>query len=318
VGAYEGGGYCLSGVYRPQATCKMRELTGNFCSVCRRELDRRFLRRATAVARATVTNRTGVSLWLLCDGHFGTPACSGWTQVAPDATAELALSEGRFLFQSSSPALAAWSGVKLDAPREQFSIYANAADPFSAEATSDAGVVIEEDAGSTGACTLANVVINEVQTAGGSAADEFVELYNGCDAAVDLSGARVVYRAGSATSDSAILVTLAESIPAGGHYLLGSTVFAGAARARFASGIGAARGGIGLRDAAGTLIDAVAWGTVSNGFAEGTSAAARASAVLDRAHARRARQPRRRARLRRGRDADSWRRELTPTSGSPS
>src|SRR5690348_2335007 len=40
-----------------------------------------------------------------------------------------------------------------------------------------------------------HIVINEVQVAGASASDEWIELYNPCSNDVDLTGARIVYRA---------------------------------------------------------------------------------------------------------------------------
>jgi hypothetical protein len=45
VGAYEGGGYCEKGVWRPEPGCLMREVTTPMCAVCRRELERYFLKR---------------------------------------------------------------------------------------------------------------------------------------------------------------------------------------------------------------------------------------------------------------------------------
>ncbi len=269
VGAYQGGGFCAQGVYRPQPTCKMRSLDVEFCAVCRRELERRFARRAASVSRATITNRTGAELWVVCDGRFGTPRCTGWTKLAPDASAEMALSDGRFILSSST---VMWPTPAFDAPSAQFSIYANPADPFTmqGETTPDGGVVDT----AAGTCTLANVVINEVQTAGTSAADEFIELFNPCGAAIDLAGARLVYRSGAAAVDSAVLATLSGTISAGGYYVVASTQFAGTAQIRYTSGISASRGGVGLRDASDNLLDAVAWGAADNGFVETEPAAA--------------------------------------------
>jgi len=40
VGAFEGGSYCQSGIWRPVERCLMRQLDAPFCPVCARELDR--------------------------------------------------------------------------------------------------------------------------------------------------------------------------------------------------------------------------------------------------------------------------------------
>jgi hypothetical protein len=48
VGAYKGGLYCTEGVYRPQHTCFMRELSSSFCKVCEAHVNKTFLARAAA------------------------------------------------------------------------------------------------------------------------------------------------------------------------------------------------------------------------------------------------------------------------------
>jgi hypothetical protein len=42
VGAYEGGGYCATGVWRPEQTCMMRHNTDPFCAVCAGIAEKRF------------------------------------------------------------------------------------------------------------------------------------------------------------------------------------------------------------------------------------------------------------------------------------
>ncbi len=42
VGAFEGAAYCPSGMYRPQATCMMREVHKPFCSVCAHQVEQWF------------------------------------------------------------------------------------------------------------------------------------------------------------------------------------------------------------------------------------------------------------------------------------
>jgi len=45
VGAFEGAGYCTTGVFRPQHRCLMRALSNDWCKVCHRELVRYFAAR---------------------------------------------------------------------------------------------------------------------------------------------------------------------------------------------------------------------------------------------------------------------------------
>jgi hypothetical protein len=53
VGAYEGALYCVSGVYRPQDTCKMRDAAVGFCKVCLAQIATRFKARTAACHQGT-------------------------------------------------------------------------------------------------------------------------------------------------------------------------------------------------------------------------------------------------------------------------
>jgi hypothetical protein len=120
--------------------------------------------------------------------------------------------------------------------------------------------------------------VNELSTGtSASASDEFVEIVNAGDAAVDLGGWKLVYRSASGSSD----VTLATlpagtSLAAGGFLLFGGSGYAGshAADQSFTTGLAAAGGAVGLRDANGALVDGVGWGSAANGLVEGAPAAA--------------------------------------------
>jgi hypothetical protein len=120
--------------------------------------------------------------------------------------------------------------------------------------------------------------VNEVQTGTtGSAADEFVELSNTGNAAVEIGGWKVVYRSASGTSDTTLAtIPTGTSLPARGFYLLGGGGYAGAAESdlSFSAGLAATGGAVGIRDASGTLVDGVGWGTASNALVEGSAAAA--------------------------------------------
>lgn len=125
-----------------------------------------------------------------------------------------------------------------------------------------------------------HLVINEVQTGTTqTGTDEFVELFNPCAAAIAVDSYKLVYRAAANTNpasgaDSATLVAaLGGSIAAGGYRVYGGSGFSGAADGTLASGI-AASGAVGLRDAAGALVDSVAYGSVVAGNAFIETAAA--------------------------------------------
>jgi hypothetical protein len=126
-------------------------------------------------------------------------------------------------------------------------------------------------AGTGGSCT---VKINEVQTGGTVALDEFIELYNACpDGAFDLSGYALVYRSATGTSDVPRVAFTATQIAAGKPYFVcANTAFAGTADVRYTDGLAADGGGLALRAPDGRIVDAVGWGTASNAFVEGAAA----------------------------------------------
>ncbi len=132
------------------------------------------------------------------------------------------------------------------------------------------------------------VVISQFQVAGGSAADEFIELHNVGGSPFDLNGYRVVYRSANGVNDIAIANwSTGTVIPVGGYYLIGNTVGyddSVLANVTWTSGptgsFSATGGGIAIRNGAlnsGTLIDSVGYGTATNAFVEVTAVAAPAS-----------------------------------------
>jgi hypothetical protein len=133
-----------------------------------------------------------------------------------------------------------------------------------------------------GVC-LSQVKINEVQTGGfgtstAATTDEWVELYNPCTDAADLTGARLVFRTASALTDS-LLVTLSGTIPAGAYYLVANGNYTGTVVPDvkpFAATVNLAPigGAVGLRDALGGLVDSVGWGNANNALVETSAAAA--------------------------------------------
>ena len=125
-----------------------------------------------------------------------------------------------------------------------------------------------------GAC---HVMVNEIQTGGaGGATDEWVELFNPCPSAVDLNGARLVYRSAAGTTDTT-LVTFAlgvTSISAGGYLIASNALSSVAHDLTFVGGLAATGGGVALKDTSGAIVDSVGYGTATNSFIEGTVAVA--------------------------------------------
>jgi hypothetical protein len=129
----------------------------------------------------------------------------------------------------------------------------------------------------TGAQTP-GIKVNEFSTGvSGAATNEFVELVNAGSSPSDIGGLKVVYRSASGTSDTTLATLPPEAVLApGGFYLLGGGGYAGgpAPDQSFGAAIAATGGSIGIRDADGTLLDAVAYGTATNGLGEGSPATA--------------------------------------------
>ncbi len=131
-----------------------------------------------------------------------------------------------------------------------------------------------------------HLVISQFQAGGGTANDEFIEIKNTSSDPIDLSGYIVVYRSASgASGDGTPMAAWSSSsiLQPGQYYLI-------AAAGSYDGGVvpdktydssvrsmSATAGGLAIRQGAidvGAVIDSVAWGSVTNGFNEGTSATA--------------------------------------------
>lgn len=113
--------------------------------------------------------------------------------------------------------------------------------------------------------------------------DEFIELHNVSQSNVDLNGHRLVYRSANGTSDVATpfaVWTTSTVIPPGGYYLVAAINYDGSVPADVTYNPAACscsmsgnNGGLAIRNGpsnTGTIVDSVAWGTVTNGFNEGS------------------------------------------------
>lgn len=120
------------------------------------------------------------------------------------------------------------------------------------------------------------VRINEFMTGtSGVASDEFVELVNAGTSAAGVGDWKIVYRSAGGTTDTTLAtIPTGTTIPAGGFYLVGGSAYGGAVLPdqSFFTGLAATGGGLGVRDASGTLVDSVGYGNATNAFVEGTAA----------------------------------------------
>jgi hypothetical protein len=133
-------------------------------------------------------------------------------------------------------------------------------------------------AASGGGGTSPALKINEFSTGvAGTATNEFLELVNAGATTIDVGGFKVVYRSASGASDTTLVtIPAGAQLAAGAFYLLGGSGYAGSAPPDQSYGLSLAAtgGGVGVRDAGGALLDAVAYGTAANGLGEGQPAAA--------------------------------------------
>jgi DNA/RNA endonuclease G (NUC1) len=123
-----------------------------------------------------------------------------------------------------------------------------------------------------------HLVISQFQAGGGTADDEFIEIHNMSSTPVDLNGNRLVYRSASGTNDVGPLAqwTTSTIVPAGGYYLVASTSYDGSPAANItynpstcSCSMGAAGGGLAIKNASNAIIDSVGWGSATNAFVEG-------------------------------------------------
>jgi hypothetical protein len=135
-------------------------------------------------------------------------------------------------------------------------------------------------------CTASSLVINEVRTgSSASAKEEWVEIYNPCANSITLTG-KLVYRSDTnngATDTSTLATITSKSIAGGGYLLIANSGYSGPPAADIATfdsisvGMADGGGGVGLRDAGGTLLTSMGWGTANNTFQQGSAATTEAT-----------------------------------------
>lgn len=117
--------------------------------------------------------------------------------------------------------------------------------------------------------------INELATGTtASGYEEFVELYNPCPTDIDLRGFALVYRSAGGAANINLLSDVGKTIPSLGFLLFaGSGYYTAARDGVLATGMAETGGGVALVDSGGAVIDSVGWGTATNAFVQGTTAA---------------------------------------------
>ena len=116
-------------------------------------------------------------------------------------------------------------------------------------------------------------VINELQTGTTlSSANEWIELYNGCPNAVDITGWTLVYRGANTidSTDSTVLAPLNGMMESHAFRLYAGVGYPDLSDGTFTDTnskglIGQNNGAVGLRDHNGALVDSLAYGTVKAG-----------------------------------------------------
>lgn len=119
-----------------------------------------------------------------------------------------------------------------------------------------------------------HLVISEVQINGANANQDFVEIYNPTDSAVDLEDWQIRKRTSNGTDSSLVLIGAGESIPAHGFFLWSNDqgTFETVVGADVSNGNNLSENNsVALEDPADNVIDQVAWGIGTSQFVEGTA-----------------------------------------------
>lgn len=116
------------------------------------------------------------------------------------------------------------------------------------------------------------LLVSEVVTGGGSASDEFVEIYNASSETLDLTGLELVYATSTGSTVTRKQAWTALPLAAHSHLLLANAagVFGAGADGLYSGGFSATGGSLVLRVVGGSVIDSLSWGDASSGFVEGT------------------------------------------------
>ena len=117
----------------------------------------------------------------------------------------------------------------------------------------------------------ADVLVGEVVTGGATASDEYVELYNDSDLAVQLGGLELVYVTATGGTVTTKHRWSDRRLAPRDHLLLANAegTYAGVADHTYTNGLSATGGPLVLRVVGGGVIDSLSWGSAASSFVEG-------------------------------------------------
>jgi hypothetical protein len=181
------------------------------------------------------------------------------TPVAPDSDADASSSQNSDVETSSS--VDAATNTATPTPSSSTDIDIGTADSGSND--SSTGVV---------ATSVGHILIAAVQIAGSSSSNDFVRIYNPTASTVDMSGWKLHKKSETGTDYSLKVFPSGSAIAAGQSFTWANSTdgFSEAIGANVSSTETlAADNSVALMDAAGNIIDAVAWGTGTDQYGEG-------------------------------------------------
>lgn len=174
-------------------------------------------------------------------------------------------------------------GIVDDSPSDPTEVDGAVLPPATGTGTPDAGpdasvrdvtapppdVVLPVDTGpppDAGGCTN-KLVINEVQSEGTGADNEFVEIYNPTSCEVVLEGWSLKYSsAGGSTPSTFFTGLVSHKVLPGGYFVVAHTSFTGPKNVTYSAGkLAADDGQVGLFDKIDTKVDSVGYGTIAAG-----------------------------------------------------
>jgi DNA/RNA endonuclease YhcR with UshA esterase domain len=117
-----------------------------------------------------------------------------------------------------------------------------------------------------------DILVGEVVTGGASGSDEYVELFNRSDLAVQLDGLELVYVTASGGTVTTKQRWTDRRLRPGEHRLIANAdgIYAGLADDTYTNGLSATGGSVVLRVVGGAIIDTLSWGSAASTFVEGT------------------------------------------------
>ncbi len=237
-----------------------------------------FDRACNAVDRADASsgwlggdNATKQTLERNADGYgWHTSAAAGGTPKAENSAPPLAAAAA--VASSSGGAGSASGANAVAAPASTTTTVTAATTTATATTTTTTTICIVAQATSTAA--VSNLVVAEIQIAGGASDNDFVKLFNPTAAAVDVSGWKLRKKSKSGADYSLRVFPDGSAVAPGGYFAWAN------ASGGFGGGMGAdvtstetlaADNSVALFDVSGALVDAVAWGEGAAQYVEGAA-----------------------------------------------